>query len=77
MVREKRLEYRAPLYRIEQTGCREKATFIPEGSTMQITNRLLYWLFDRYFERVAAFLEHRAAAVPLNPSLQTSDKTIR
>ena len=62
--------------------------FVRDGSEAQSTTRV--WRNPNFMreaaqirrsaqsaERVAAFLEHRAAAVSLNPSLQTSDKTIR
>lgn len=55
------------LFKIEQTAGRDyrlswKKIFV------QITNRLLYWLLDRYFERTVAFLDRQPAkALPNLP----------
>jgi hypothetical protein len=44
---------------------------------VQITNKLVCWLLDRYFERAVAFLQRHPAAALLKPSRQIQVNTIR
>jgi hypothetical protein len=44
---------------------------------MEITNKLVCWLLDRYFERAMILLQRHSAPVPLNTSQQEQDKEIR
>jgi hypothetical protein len=44
---------------------------------MEITNKLVCWLLDRYFERAMVLLQRHSAPVPTNSSLHEQDKKIR
>jgi hypothetical protein len=64
--------------KIEQTGCRRKITLrFGSGRSMEITNKLVCWLLDRYFERAMILLQRHSAPVPLNPSQQEQDEEIQ
>jgi hypothetical protein len=44
---------------------------------MEITNKLVCWLLDRYFERAMVLLQRHSAPVSLNTSQQEQDKKTR
>jgi hypothetical protein len=64
--------------KIEQTGCGFKITFRSQaGGSMEITNKLVCWLLDRYFERAMILLQRHSAPVPLNTSQQEQGKKVQ
>jgi hypothetical protein len=46
------------------------------GIAVQITNKLAYWLLDRYFERAFAFLQRHPGATSLKPSINYPGQTV-
>jgi hypothetical protein len=67
------------VFKSEQTRLRLRnyLCLLQAGEVVQITNKLAYWLLDRYFERVLAFLQRHAAKIQPKASLQAHDKTVR